>query len=389
MEPKMPARGKTSRLDRSIRISVVAALLLGTSGVLVLSARSRAADSNLQQVPKLSAQDRLARSEFYAHMLGLEFGVPANARRNAIAQSATMSLAAAVTATTNLAWNSIGPLPMTEASNFGGVIVGPAVAMSGRASAMAVDPANASNLAVGGANGGIWLSTDAGTTFKEVFDSEPSQAIGALAVDTSTSPSTMWAGTGEGHNSVDSYYGQGLSDDPTSAAHGLRSAALIGSHSPRSPWTTRFRRHIFLATGNGNSGGRLFIINENRYHEAGCLSFNGRAVRRSRCMPDQCLMQCSYVASRPADVAAAAVGRRTPTRQRVHLHDAGATWNAASFPGLTLGPGSWNQTFRQSVAIGKSNALITVGDASGIAYQFLHVSNSELAGTPERCRAQT
>jgi len=48
----------------------------------------------------------------------------------------------------------------------------------------------------GAASGGVWKTTDGGQTFEPVFDDQPAQAIGALAVAQSN-PSIVWAGTGE------------------------------------------------------------------------------------------------------------------------------------------------------------------------------------------------
>jgi len=49
---------------------------------------------------------------------------------------------------------------------------------------------------VGAAAGGVWKSVNGGNTFKPVFDKQPVQSIGALAIDPSN-PKTIWAGTGE------------------------------------------------------------------------------------------------------------------------------------------------------------------------------------------------
>ena len=49
---------------------------------------------------------------------------------------------------------------------------------------------------LGAASGGVWKSTDSGSTYVPVFDAQPVQAIGALAVSRST-PAVVWAGTGE------------------------------------------------------------------------------------------------------------------------------------------------------------------------------------------------
>ena len=60
-------------------------------------------------------------------------------------------------------------------------------AMSGRISALAgyADASGKITLFVGAASGGVWKSTDGATTFKPVFDEEPVQSIGAIALDPS------------------------------------------------------------------------------------------------------------------------------------------------------------------------------------------------------------
>jgi photosystem II stability/assembly factor-like uncharacterized protein len=57
-------------------------------------------------------------------------------------------------------------------------------------------PGDAKTWFMGAASGGIWKSVDSGATFKPVFDKEPVQAIGALAVSQSNH-AIVWAGTGE------------------------------------------------------------------------------------------------------------------------------------------------------------------------------------------------
>ncbi len=69
--------------------------------------------------------------------------------------------------------------------------------MSGRISAIAGYNVNGrSTLYVGAASGGVWKTTDGGTTFKPVFDRQGVQSIGAIAVDPSNWKN-VWVGTGE------------------------------------------------------------------------------------------------------------------------------------------------------------------------------------------------
>jgi len=71
-------------------------------------------------------------------------------------------------------------------------------AMSGRISALAGydDPSGKVTLFVGAASGGVWKSTNGATTFKPVFDDQPAQSIGAIALDPSN-PQNVWVGSGE------------------------------------------------------------------------------------------------------------------------------------------------------------------------------------------------
>src|SRR6266581_6023946 len=71
-------------------------------------------------------------------------------------------------------------------------------AMSGRIAALAgfTDDSGKVNLFVGAASGGVWKSTDGATTFKPVFDDQPVQSIGAIAIDPSNHQN-IWVGTGE------------------------------------------------------------------------------------------------------------------------------------------------------------------------------------------------
>jgi hypothetical protein len=80
--------------------------------------------------------------------------------------------------------------------------------MTGRITSVAADSTGL--IVAGAASGGLWVSTNDGTSFVSVFDNEPTEAIGAIALDTTTTPSTIYVGTGEGNGTVDSLYGMGI-----------------------------------------------------------------------------------------------------------------------------------------------------------------------------------
>jgi photosystem II stability/assembly factor-like uncharacterized protein len=70
--------------------------------------------------------------------------------------------------------------------------------MSGRVSAIAGtrEPSGKLTIFVGSASGGLWKSEDSGTVYRPVFDEQPVQSIGAIALDPKNTKN-VWVGTGE------------------------------------------------------------------------------------------------------------------------------------------------------------------------------------------------
>lgn len=114
------------------------------------------------------------------------------AARNQPAAATTRAAAVPVA----VGWRPLGPTSIPHGQTYGsGPLSRPSV--SGRISAVAVDPSNPAHILIGAAGGGVWESRDTGATWSPRTDNQPALATGALAFDP-TKPSIVYAGTGEG-----------------------------------------------------------------------------------------------------------------------------------------------------------------------------------------------
>ena len=107
--------------------------------------------------------------------------------------------------------------------------IGPTV-MSGRVVDVDVNPDMPSEFYVGYASGGVWHTTNNGTTFTPILDNSATQNVGDIAVDWKNR--TIWVGTGENNSSRSSYAGIGIlksSDNGKTWEHvGLEDSHHIG-----------------------------------------------------------------------------------------------------------------------------------------------------------------
>ncbi len=94
-------------------------------------------------------------------------------------------------------WQDLGPAPVSNGS------------YTGRVSAVVCSPTDANRYYVGGADGGVWRTTDGGASWTPLTDQMPNLAIGALALDP-TNESIIYAGTGEANYANHSRYGLGI-----------------------------------------------------------------------------------------------------------------------------------------------------------------------------------
>jgi photosystem II stability/assembly factor-like uncharacterized protein len=79
----------------------------------------------------------------------------------------------------------------------------------GRTHAVAGVPGQPSVFYVGAVNGGVWKTDDAGRTWRPIFDDQPTQSIGAIAVAPSD-PNIVYVGSGEGLQRPDLSTGDGI-----------------------------------------------------------------------------------------------------------------------------------------------------------------------------------
>jgi len=86
--------------------------------------------------------------------------------------------------------------------------IGPAFT-SGRVVGFAVDPENSQHYFVAAASGGVWRTTNDGTSWTPVFDTQGSYSIGTVVIDPKN-PSVVWVGTGENNDQRSVSYGDGV-----------------------------------------------------------------------------------------------------------------------------------------------------------------------------------
>jgi photosystem II stability/assembly factor-like uncharacterized protein len=156
--------------------------------------------------------------------------------------------------------------------------IGPALT-PGRVGDVAVDPRNRDIWYVAVASGGLWKTTDKGTTFVPVFDAYGSYSIGCVTLDPKN-PEVIWLGTGENQAQRSVGYGDGVyksTDGGKSWAHvGLKlsehvakilvdprdsNVVYVASQGPL--WAPGGDRGLYKTTDGGKTWAAVLTIGEN------------------------------------------------------------------------------------------------------------------------------
>jgi photosystem II stability/assembly factor-like uncharacterized protein len=149
----------------------------------------------------------------------------------------------------------------------------------GRTRAVAGVPSQPNLFYIGAVNGGVWKSDDYGRTWTPMFDQEPSQSIGAIAVAPSD-PKIIYVASGEGLHRPDLSVGNGIyksTDAGKTWTHlGLRDgqqipALVVDPRDPNKvfaavlghPYGPNQERGIFRSTDGGNTWQKILYKDEN------------------------------------------------------------------------------------------------------------------------------
>ncbi len=162
-------------------------------------------------------------------------------------------------ATGSPTWNALGPAPM-------GTL--PGYTYSGRVASLAM---SGGTLYDGSASGGVWDTTDGGTNWNPLTDSQPSLATGAVAIDP-TNSAIIYVGTGEddGANGVmcaDCFYGEGILKSSNGGSSWTRYGASTfgGYHISKIFIDPNSTSELFAASDNGlfesTDGGTSWSLN--------------------------------------------------------------------------------------------------------------------------------
>ena len=169
------------------------------------------------------------------------------------------------------------PFPKSSYQGLRWRMVGPF--RGGRTRAVTGVPGQPNVFYIGQVNGGVWKSEDYGRTWVPIFDSQPTQSIGAIAVAQSD-PNVIYVASGEGLHRPDLSVGDGIyksTDGGKTWMHlGLREgqqipALVVDPRDPNRlvatvlghPYGASTERGIYRSTDGGNTWKKVLYKDEN------------------------------------------------------------------------------------------------------------------------------
>ena len=210
------------------------------------------------------------------------------------------------------------PFNSATISGLGARNIGSA-AMSGRISAIAGthEPSGKITLFVGAASGGVWKSDDGGTRYRPVFDEQPVQSIGAIALDPKNAKN-VWVGTGESWTRNSVSIGNGIyksTDGGETWTHaGLNNSERIAqivvspknsdtvyAAVPGALWSDSPDRGLYKTTDGGKTWKQVL---KGANLSTGCTEWRSIRRIRTRCSP-----ACGIFGAKVGSIAPAATAR--------------------------------------------------------------------------------
>ncbi len=185
---------------------LLALMVVCLSALFVVVPAAQEAESEFESPESIKQRDEWYRQQRAYPLKHIPAGMRVKALRKRLLMEAQALAQGTIQPSVTSAWTPIGPEPTIPllAEPFTG-----SPNVSGRVTALAVDPTNANVIYAGGADGGVWKTTNGGTNWTPLTDGEVSLAIGAIAIDPSNH-NIIYAGTGEDNNNLDGYTGAGI-----------------------------------------------------------------------------------------------------------------------------------------------------------------------------------